>query len=165
MKRLRWLLPLLIISCRDPAPFGGEGGDVTGLLGSDLPTGLLQCAPLPYDSTSQTVGPDGGIIHTGPHTLVVPAGALAEPTTITAVVTPGSVNAVRFGPDGLRFEQPAALTMSYANCDLLGSVLPKRIAYTSSVYEILDYLPSTDDLLGRQVTAQLQHFSDYAVAW
>lgn len=165
MKRLRWLLPLLIFGCRDPAPFGGQGGDVTGLLGSDVPTGLLQCTPLPYDSTSQTIGPDGGTVQAGPHTLVVPAGALAEPTTITAVVTPGPVNAVRFGPGGLQFDQPAALTLSYANCDVLGSVLPKRIAYTSDVLEILDYLPSVDDLLAQRVTGELHHFSDYAVAW
>jgi hypothetical protein len=162
MKRLRWLLPLLVVACGDP---GAPKGDVTALLGSAPATGLLQCAPLPYDSTTQTIGPDGGTIQAGPHSLVIPAGALVEPTPITAVVTPGPVNAVRFGPEGLRFDRPAALTMSYANCDLLGSLLPKRIAYTSSAHEIIDYLPSADDLFGRRVTAALQHFSDYAVAW
>jgi len=55
--------------------------------------------------------------------------------------------------------------MSYANCDLLGSVVPKRIAYTSGALEILDYLPSVDDLLAQQLTGELHHFSDYAVAW
>ncbi len=160
MKALRWLLPLLVLSCRDPAPLG-----VTTLLGSDSPAGLLACTPLSYDSTSATIGPDGGTIQAGPHTLVVPEGALAVPTTITAVVVPGSVNAVRFEPEGLQFDQPASLTMSYANCDLLGSVVPKRIAYTSGALEILDYLPSVDDLLAQQLTGELHHFSDYAVAW
>jgi len=58
---------------------------------------------------------------------------------ITAVVASGTVNAVRFEPEGLQFQRSAYLTMSYANCDLLHSLAPKRIAYTTDALDIVEY--------------------------
>ena len=55
--------------------------------------------------------------------------------------------------------------MSYANCSGLASLLPKRIAYTSDELVILALLPSVDDVVTRTVTGELEHFSDYAIAW
>jgi hypothetical protein len=75
----------------------------------------------------------------------------------------GSVNSVRFSPEGLRFARPAQLTMSYRNCVL--TLLPKRIAYTNELLRILDLLPSRDLLLNKTVTAPVDHFSRYAVAF
>jgi len=109
----------------------------------------------------------GGTLAIGPHTLVIPAGALNRPVTITgSIVRGGGVNAVHFEPAGLQFRKTASLTMSYANCNLLGSLAPKRIAYTSDgLKTILEYLVSVDNLLRKRVTGQLRHFSDYAIAW
>jgi len=75
------------------------------------------------------------------------------------------VNAVKFQPEGLQFKVPAALSMSYANCSLLGKLLPKRIAYTTDNLQILYYLLSLDNLFTKYVTGQVNHFSDYAIAW
>jgi hypothetical protein len=55
--------------------------------------------------------------------------------------------------------------MSYANCNLLGLLLPKRIAYTTSGLQILEYLLSFDNLFAKKVTGRVNHFSDYAIAW
>lgn len=129
-------------------------------------TGLLKCSQLPADSETETIGRGGGTLTIGPHTLVIPAGALDRPVTITgSIVQGGGVNAVHFEPEGLQFRKTAYLTMSYANCSLLGSLAPKRIAYTSDALTILEYLVSVDNLLRKQVTGRLHHFSDYAVAW
>jgi hypothetical protein len=159
----------LSLGCGDRSPLGvasrastPQSDLIGGLLG---PTGLLRCRPLPYNSTTQTIGPDGGTIRVGPHSLVIPAGALPTPTVITAVVVSGPVIAARFEPQGLQFEQTAYLTMSYANCGLFASLAPKRIAYTTDRLDILYYLVSVDDLVARQVTAELHHFSEYAIAW
>ncbi len=146
-----------------PAPEATPRGNLIG--GLLAPTGLLTCRPLPYDSTTQTVGPEGGTIRIGAHALVIPAGALVSPTMITAVAPSGPVNAVRFQPEGLQFEGTAYLTMSYANCNLLGSLAPKRIAYTTEALGILEYLLSADSLFARRVTGELHHFSQYAIAW
>jgi len=172
MKALRWLVIALVVSgCTDrglisapesipPTPEASLIGDLLGA------TGLLQCSNLPYASATQTIGSAGGTIRVGPHTLNVPAGALASPVAITgALVTGRGVNAVRFQPEGLRFQRSARLTMSYANCNLLGRLLPKRIAYIGDGLDILSYLLSIDNLFAKQVTGRVDHFSNYAVAW
>lgn len=126
---------------------------------------LLQCSPLPYSSSTVVIGPGGGSIAFGPHTLVVPSGALGAPVAIKAEVVSGSVNSVRFQPEGLRFAKPAALTMSYRNCSGLGMLLPKKIAYTNELLSILELLQSVDLSGDRKVVGKLNHFSRYAVAY
>jgi hypothetical protein len=145
-------------------PAAAPQADLIGsLLGA---TGLLKCSNLPYDSTTKTIGIAGGSLSVGPHTLLIPPGALLTPTPITMILPTGlGVNAVKFKPAGLRFLTPAALTMSYANCSLLGLLLPKQIAYTTDNLQILYYLLSLDNLLSKNVTGKVNHFSDYVIAW
>ena len=127
---------------------------------------MLKCSNLPYASSTKTIGPLGGSISAGPHTLVIPPGALLNQTTITMTAPTGlGVNAVKFQPEGLRFATPAVLTMSYSNCSLLGKLLPKRIAYTDNNLNIISYLLSLDNLLSKYVSGKVNHFSDYVVAW
>lgn len=128
-------------------------------------TGLLACSPLPEARSSATIGPDGGFLRVGPHTLIVPRGALTAPVEISAYAPSGRVNHVEFEPHGLEFERPAALTMSYANCDLLGSLLPKRIAYVDDAFNVLEFLLSLDNLWTKRVTGRVDHFSDYVLSW
>jgi hypothetical protein len=161
---------VLVSACGDRSPTAAapelqapNSSLIGGLLSA---TGLLKCSDLPYASATQTIGSAGGTLRVGPHTLTVPAGALASPVAITGqIVTGRGVNAVHFAPDGLRFARSASLTMSYANCSLLGVLAPKRIAYVNGGLNILSYLLSIDNLLARKVTGRVDHFSDYAVAW
>lgn len=136
----------------DPRLFGLEGL-------------LVSCSPQPFDSVTVVIGPAGGVLQVGAHSFTVPQGALDSNVAITAVTPTGNQNIVRFQPEGLVFNKKASLTMSYANCNLLAFLLPKRIAHTNAVLDILEYLSSTDNLLARRVTGKLRHFSDYAVAW
>jgi hypothetical protein len=131
-----------------------------GLLGR---LGLLSCSTLPTATASGTFGPAGGTLQVGPHKLLIPAGALASPVTITGTLA-GPNNRVTFQPHGLQFERSALLTMSYANCNTLGLLLPKRVAYVQG-QNILEYLLSVDNLLTKKVTGKVDHFSEYAVAW
>lgn len=124
--------------------------------------GLLKCDPTPTTTATATIGSQGGVIRVGSHTLDIPAGALHDRVTITAVAPADTVDRIQFQPEGLVFRKPAALTMSYANCDVSGSVAV-QIAHTDDALVILEYLPSLDR--GRKVIGQLEHFSNYAVAW
>ncbi len=172
MKALRWLVIALVVSgCSDRSlisapesvsPAVPQASLIGDLLGA---TGLLQCSSLPYASATQTIGSAGGTIRVGPHTLTVPPGALLSPVAITGALTGRGVNAVHFQPEGLKFQRSASLTMSYANCNLLGRLLPKRVAYVSDALNILSYLLSLDNLFAKQVTGRVDHFSNYAVAW
>jgi hypothetical protein len=171
MKATRLVVVALCLSmalaCGEHIPTAAPQAPEASLIGSLLgPTGLLKCSSLPYAQSTATIGPLGGIIKAGPHTLVIPPGALLSPRTITMTVPTGlTVNAVKFQPEGLRFAVPAALTMSYSNCSLLGNLLPKRIAYTDNNLNVISYLLSLDNLLSNRVTGKVNHFSDYVIAW
>ncbi len=154
-----------LLGCGEP-PLGPVPPPQASLIGSILQvTGLLGCTPMPAATATRTVGAAGGVIRIGPHTLSIPAGALTAPVTITATAPSDNVNRVRFQPEGLVFQRAATLTMSYANCNLLGTLLPKRIAYTNDALTILSYVLSLDNLFTKYVTGRLNHFSNYAIAW
>jgi hypothetical protein len=171
MKAIRVLMVALVVcviaSCSDRAPTAPTPAPNPSLIGGLLqPTGLLQCSALPAASATQTIGPEGGSITVGPHVLRIPAGALDKATSITASLdTQRGVNGIRFQPEGLKFATPAYLTMSYANCNLLGSLLPKRIAYTTDLLDVVEYLLSLDNILTRKVTGRVPHFSEYVISW
>jgi hypothetical protein len=144
---------------------GGLVGDVlNGTVGTVLTvTDLLVCSSQPYDIEKKIIGPDGGTINVGTHTLVIPRGALKKKTTITAEQMPGRTNSIRFSPEGLQFQQPAALTMNYKNC--LVVLVKKSIVYTDEKLKVLEVLRSLDIFGKKTVTAPIDHFSRYAIAY
>lgn len=142
----------------------GTVGVVGGVVDATLElTGLLSCEEQKYDVTEKTVGPSGGLIKVGKHVLKIPEGALSHKVRIKAEQMPGSTNSVRFSPQGLRFEKPAALTIDYKNCENIE--VPKTIVYTTEDLDILEVLESFDLLKKRSITAPIDHFSRYAVAY
>lgn len=168
------LAVLLGASCADSsptapaaaAPISHDDAELFGWLGGTLQrTGLLACSPMPAATASGTFGPDGGVLRIGPHYLVIPRGALSDTVTITATAPSDSLNRVHFEPHGLQFQRSAALNLSYRNCNLLGSLAPKRIAYVDGQFNILEFLLSIDNLWTRRVTGRLDHFSDYVLSW
>jgi hypothetical protein len=185
MKFSRFALPALTlalaftaVNCGDSSPVApapqntvAVQADLLGTLTNTLTrtveaTGLLRCDVPSTATATKSIGKEGGTIYVGSNVFTVPAGALRERVTITATAPAGKVNVVEFKPDGLRFQKSASLTMSYANCDLLGSLLPKRIAYVSDdLSNIFYYLLSIDDAARKTVTGKVDHFSDYAMSW
>ena len=156
--------PLAPSSEQETPSFGliGDLTDAVVVTVADV-TDLLTCSPQQYAVTTKTIGPDGGVISVGPHSLVVPRNALPKNVTITAEQIRGSTNSVRFSPEGLRFEQPAALTMNYENCGFV--LLRKKIVFTSEKLKVLEVLRSLDLFRSKAVTAPIDHFSRYAVAY
>jgi hypothetical protein len=144
-------------------------GDVTDLTGTVVGTlgnvtDLLLCSPQPYAITTQSIGPNGGVIRVGSHTLQIPGNAVTGTVLITAEQVTGSSNSVRFSPEGLRFQKPATLTMSYENCAVV--LLQKKIVYTDEKLNILEVLKASLDFFNRKtVTAPIDHFSRYVVAY
>ncbi len=162
-------LTLVSVSCNDStpvAPVASTAQPEASLVGTLLaPTGLLACTPQPYDSVTKVIGPEGGSLTVGANLFYVPPRALDRRVAITAVAPSGKVNLVQFQPQGLRFSRPAVLTMSYANCGLLGRLLPRHIAYTNDALQILELLPALDNLFRQTATARIGHFSGYAIAY
>jgi hypothetical protein len=130
-----------------------------------LLNGLLACGRQDYAITRQVVGPAGGTIRVGGHTLVIPQGALRTPVQITAEAPADFVASVSFQPEGLQFQRDARLTLDYSRCPAGRLQLGKHVAYTTDRLQILELLLSVDDILRMKVSADLEHFSRYAVAW
>ncbi|HET6778848.1 MAG TPA: hypothetical protein VFH26_08155, partial [Gemmatimonadales bacterium] len=143
---------------------GLVGGILDGAVSTVLNVSdLLVCSSQPYQVARKTIGYDGGTIQVGTHTLVIPRGALRRQTTITAEQMPGRTNSIRFSPEGLQFERPAGLVMNYRNC--LVVLLKKKIVYTDEQLKVLEVLRSLDLFGSRTVTAPIDHFSRYAIAY
>jgi hypothetical protein len=167
------MLALTGISCAESTPTAPPAAVISAATDADLlglestlrRVGLLSCSPMAAASASASIGPTGGSILVGPHRLDIPAGALPHPVVISASAPSDRVNRVELLPHGLQFNVPVKLTMSYANCNVLGSTLPKRIAYIDSNLNILELLVSVDDFANKKVSTRLEHFSEYAVAW
>src|SRR6267378_5225064 len=88
------LLLVVALACTDrtptSVPLAAAPTPDASLIGSLLgATGLLKCSNLPYASDTQTIGPLGGVLRAGPHSLVIPPGALLRPTTITMTAPTG----------------------------------------------------------------------------
>ncbi|HEX5438426.1 MAG TPA: hypothetical protein VFW98_14825 [Gemmatimonadaceae bacterium] len=152
-----------------PAPSPSLLGGLLGTL-SNVPivSGLLTCSPQPYAADTLVVGSDGGTLHIGPHTFVIPRGALSSPVRIIGEAPSDKVVSVRFQPEGLRFNRRhlPQLTLDYSSCGLVANILPKQIVYTDDSLNILTVLTgSLDNLLSDRVSAPIKHFSRYAVAW
>ncbi len=175
LRRRGWLAVALVLGaaatgCGDPTPTSpaAVGSPQASLIGDILSRWRLlvdSCASLPSATVTQTIGRAGGVIVVGPDTLRIPKGALSQPVTIQASLPAGYfINIVVFQPSGLQFRKPASLTMGYSNCSLLGD-LNLRIAQVTDDLKIIEYLRSSTDKNGKTVTGQVQHFSNYAVAW
>lgn len=137
-------------------------GGATGSLGQ-----ILTCKSQRYASDSEVIGPWGGTLRIGKHTFYVPPGALDRYVRITAEQPAGNTISVRFKPEGLKFNRrhEPVLTLDYSDCGLVRNLLPKRIAYTDERLNILSILQSLDNILAQRVSARVEHFSRYAVAW
>ncbi|MFL5448662.1 MAG: hypothetical protein ACJ8AX_08940, partial [Gemmatimonadales bacterium] len=112
---------------------------------------------------TKVVGPKGGKVKVGSHSLEIPSGALSKDVTIVAEQVSDVTNSVRFSPEGVTFAQPATLTMSYDNC--VSTAAQKSIVYTTDQLGILEQLRSADKPQTKIVTSTIEHFSRYAVAY
>lgn len=136
------------------------GGVLSGLLEI---TDLLTCQEQQYAVTYRTVGSQGGTIRVGEHILMIPRGALRQNVRIKAEQMSGPTNSVRFSPEGLQFEKQAVLALSYQNCQNVE--VPKAVVYTTEKLDVLEILRSLDLLKAQIITAPIDHFSRYAVAF
>ena len=124
---------------------------------------LLLCQVQEYAVTTAVIGPAGGQINVGNHSLTIPANALSQDVTITAEQVDGSVSSVRLSPEGLQFALPAELFLSYNNCANVQRL--KRVVYTDETLNILELTPSLDITTSSRVRGLINHFSRYAVAY
>ena len=150
----------------EPQPTVSNGllDGIGGLIGGAVDE-LLTCRVDQTVTSTESIGPDGGTIHVGRHSLYVPPGALSESVEITATAPAGDRVELELLPHGLEFQRRTALRMSYAECGAVRGLL-LRIAYVGEDGRtILEVLPSIPNLLRREVYGTTDHFSSYMLAY
>jgi hypothetical protein len=155
----------LLTGCRDDRTNVTSPTVRSNLLFSPPSESLFVCAADTVAATdTATIGPLGGTITFGPHTLVIPPGGLLRPTTITATAPgDGHLTAV-LQPEGLQFLVPATLTLGYAQCNPQPSNALSIVYLNGPLGQILQWLPSILHLDSHTVSALIGHFSVYAGA-
>ncbi|MEZ4584921.1 MAG: hypothetical protein R2909_00770 [Gemmatimonadales bacterium] len=125
-------------------------------------TMYVACQPLPFDGEAQIVGAAGGTFEFGPHRLTVPAGAVTGPISIAVIVTTSLKTEVVLLPHGTQFATPVSLDLAYGHCE---DAPTHRVAYVDAQDNVIEWTTSFDhpDLL--RITAELSHFSTYAIAY
>lgn len=118
-----------------------------------------------------TLGPGGGVLSLadGRVSLTVPAGALAEPTTLTlqpATLVPSEAIGPVFeiGPSGLTFKEPVVLSFAYEEA-ALGDV-PASALRVSTVGPDGGWLPVSLahlDAANRRVSGMITHLTPYGL--
>ncbi len=135
---------------------GSSGGD-----DGSVPA-LLTCSAHGTATASATVGSAGAVIVVGLDRLVVPAGAVDEPTLITATIPADTLADIHFEPQGLQFAKRATLVLSTAGCNL-GNRTPSHVVYLDDAGNVLETLGAAFN--GHAVTTAIGHFSSYSIAF
>jgi hypothetical protein len=135
-----------------------------GLLG-----GLLRLVGGVLDLVLDVIGLDGGILRLDRHELVVPPGAVELPTLFQMELVKSrqimvDLTATRRGRDvgSAGFEKPVTLTLSYEGLNVSD---PTKLFILRVMPDGRhERLPSVVDLQKKTVSAELDHFSRYAMA-
>ncbi len=171
MRRLSAVLGLLVLAtaCADlptsPTPAAARPDVLSGKSGYTV----IQATKAQRAATvSAVVGNRGGTLSLNGHSLMVPVGALAQPTRFTMTTAPGTAieveltaQDVRTGVPVLVFPTPLRLTLSYAGAKvsdpgalLLGWVLDGQVMSVQA---------SDVDRAHKTVSAWVYHFTQWAI--
>jgi hypothetical protein len=123
--------------------------------------GLVACHRGGQQQGTAVIGPDGGTLRVGNSAVVVPPGALAERTRMTAKVL-DTLAAIELEPHGLSFALPVDLTIDTRQCAVREDQHPVLL-YLDDHGEVLETI---DGRLGddaENFVARIIHFSVYAV--
>jgi len=125
---------------------------------------FLTCEPKQYTGDVKIIGPEGGNLSVGPHKLIIPPGALKRRVVITGEVPLTDKVEIRLSPHGLKFAKSVTLELNYKHC-LRPTSFPYTVAYIDDSYRVLEWPSSYDAKREGEVSAGIEHFSGYAVAY
>jgi hypothetical protein len=110
------------------------------------------------------IGPEGGVIHLGVHTLTIPAGALDRVVSFQMAVASMNAVGVDCFPSGLTFNVPVTLSLSYAGTQYQNVDNPNLSVFYARPDGTFERYASIVDGDHRTVSAQLNHFSRYILS-
>jgi hypothetical protein len=174
---MRCLLALaglaVLVACGEQYPTAPVRGNAAG--GSDLlflsKPRLLECETAEAATERLVIGSEGGTISIGGTSVVFPAGALLDGTTVTLTIPASRYVEVDITTDGQNeFLDPLLrpiVTISYARCNRSDLLFKLMSAWYIDwdTKDLLEKMPGIDDKLTSSVTFRASHFSGYAIAF
>ena len=132
---------------------------------------VLRAVPAAAETAVLVVDAGGGVLRAGGHMLIVPGNAVSQPTEFTMTVLPGlyiqvdlSARLVSDGAVVTRFASELQLKLDYRDGIVAND---RRLAVAYLVDDTTlgrrQRMPGSVDAVGRFVTAELTHFSTYAM--
>ena len=150
-------------------------GGLIGTVESTLDTGLdlvRTTVTIVGDLGSAIIGPVGGLLEVNDHDLSVPPGAVPHPTLFSMEIVEGRsvvVDLTAVDPEtgedvgGKGFNVPVQLALSYADLKLNKHQIEDLVIVRIHDDGTYEPLPSVVNKDTQQVTAELDHFSRYAL--
>ena len=130
----------------------------------DRNAGEASAAPVNLYTEAVISAETGGRLELLDVMLEVPPGAVPNDTTFSVFIPDDAVFYNEFGTDGLAFDVPVRVTMSYRDANLTGvDETSIRIGYFNEETGAIEDVQCQVDLLRRTVTAELTHFSAYGL--
>jgi hypothetical protein len=128
---------------------------------------LIECPANGSSSTTEVVGPLGGLVSVGGTSISIPAGALLSPVSLTVTVPESNLMEIDISVSGTEhflFELPVVVTLSYARCNRnnLGALSVWYI--DSETKEPLENMGGINNPLLKTITFVTPHLSGYAIA-
>lgn len=120
----------------------------------------INCSPNDSSYGSALIGESGGDLLIGPHRLIVPPGALTQPTLISGTVPAGQPFQIDLQPHGLTFRKAAGLVLDASSCTDVPNIVYLIDGITPS-----DPIEATYSNWWHTIAAPIWHFSGYAVAF
>jgi hypothetical protein len=151
---------------------GGSYGEYT-LANDPLLPGLLQGQL----SISGLLGTVGGTLEVLGHSIFVPEGAVSRRTLFTIFALPGGyvevdLNAgirgilgILFDVGGRGFDEPVTVTLSYERSTNVPDPSKLVVLRLNGLFGQPEEIPTTVDPVNKTVSAKLDHFSRYAIAF
>ncbi len=150
---------------------GPSGPTPTGSrTGADSQAKLLMCPNTKEVRVEGTIGPEGGTLALGEHSLEIPVGAVSVPIRFVGILPVDELLKATFqanGAEAYTFQIPVTLTLSFSRCEKERQALgPKALR----VYKIDPRTNAIEKDLGgtekdkeKVVVATLEGFSTYTL--
>ena len=153
---------VMAAGCGDRVPTGVDLRPEGGLKVGSVAHALIAPSRSHIRESSRIIDARGGSVDFGIGRIVFPAGALAQPTLITAV-TADATRAVTFSPHGIVFPAEARPELRLGISGIPTPLENLRIIYIDANGYIAEILPTAIDISTGTAVSAISHFSTYAM--
>jgi hypothetical protein len=122
----------------------------------------IACSQRAVQRDSALVGPSGGTLVVGQSRLIIPPGALLEPTMIVGTMSESAIPTIHLEPTGLVLRKPAGLQLDVSGCDVAEEV--PDVEYIDDSGSVVERIEAVFSNLWKAVAAPISHFSAYQIA-